>query len=75
MTYDKRLKDARSKLDDVIGKHGITVTLDVLVEFAADMKARELRPADKRRWASVMKTINKLTDRTLGLEGVSLEGR
>jgi len=63
-------------VNDVIGRHGITVVLDALAEFAEEFDT-SMSDAARNEWSHISMMAEILADRTaLILQGgISLDGR
>ncbi len=76
MDYGQRVKDAKSALDAAIGRHGITVVLDALAEFAGEV-TMQLTDLQRDEWWLINRLAAILADRTEKVlqGGISTEGR
>ena len=76
MAYQDFVKDAKEALDEIIGRHGITVVLDALSDYAGEV-TMQMTEEQKREWWLIEQLIAMLAGRTnvVLTGGVSTEGR
>ena len=73
--YAARVEEAKGDIRKALGRHGITVVLDALVEIAQEVATIPDDTEVKAIWSDLASALRALTHGTAKLSGLDLSGR